>query len=460
MRSINRKLMIFSRSNVIWEKIPAGRIAVILLFILFISTERATPQNGTWRDPIPGSGASVIHGPGWYASHADGGNTDYSPTEGPRRITLAWERKFRATINLGPTNNAKGVVYVTTSGQGCHLHALDNKTGKTLWCSDEVNEFAVASSALLDSQDRLFIADNEAMHAFDSSGKIIWETPIEGFPFSAQFTQSGHLIFITCIGKIYVLDRDTGAEVLPPYELAPGTKYDRGMDVRACMRGTQDCPCANTLAFDETSGNFYFTFWTPGSPQAALVAMKYSESPRPAITPLWTNNSLPGGSATSPDISFDRSKIYVNDNAGGLHALNAQTGDMIWSFDIGYEPGGSQSTSPEGFILPAGGGNGLLMCIADRGSYAELLWKSDSLLNRGVATQAAGALAYATVKSGPLQNDLVVIDVRSGTEIDRERLPGKTLFSVGTTIGPDGFVYVPTFNGYLFAFRPEEPETK
>jgi len=430
--------------------------STITLFVV----KGVTAQDVMWRDSVPESKTPVTYGSGWYASHADGGNTDYSPVKGPRNVTLAWQRKFRATINLGPTNDNKGVVYVTTSGQGCHLHALDNKTGETIWCTDEVNEFAVASSAVLDNDDRLFIADNEAMHAFDRLGNILWETPVEGFPFSAQFTQSGHLIFITCIGKIYVLDRNTGRSILPPYELAPGLKYDPNMDVRACMRGTQDCPCANTLAFDEQTGSFYFTFWAPGSSQAALMAMSYSESPLPGITPLWTNNSLPGGSATSPDISFDRTRIYVNDNAGGLHALSAQTGEEIWSFNIGYEPGGSQSTSPDGLMMPAGGGNGALMCIADKGAYAELVWQNDSLLNRGVATQAAGDLAYVTVKSGQLRNDLVVVDVRSGTEIDREDLPGKTLFSVGTTIGPDGSIYVPTFNGYLFAFRPEEPDTK
>ena len=160
---------------------------------------------------------SHTYGSGWSAAHADGGNTDYSPTIGPRNITLAWQRKFPGTINLGPTNNMDGQVYMTTSGGGCHLYALDSKTGETLWCSDEVNKFAVSSSALLDRDGRLFLADNEAMHAFNSSGELLWETPIEGFPFSAQFTQTGKLIFITCIGKIYVMDRNTGKNILEPY---------------------------------------------------------------------------------------------------------------------------------------------------------------------------------------------------------------------------------------------------
>ncbi|HEX2968828.1 MAG TPA: PQQ-binding-like beta-propeller repeat protein [Bacteroidales bacterium] len=432
----------------------AGVIAILF------ETNTALAQKDINNSSLIQQERSEIYGSGWFASHADGGNTDFSPINGPRNITLAWQRKFTGTINLGPTCNDKGVVYVTTSGEGCHLFALDHKTGATIWCSDKVNRFAVASSALLDYEGRIFIADNEAMHAFDSTGMLLWETPIDGFPFSAQFTQTGRLIFITCIGKIYVLNRVTGENILSPIELVPNYRYDKNMDVRACMRGTKDCPCANTLAFDSYTGRFYFTFWIPGTKQASLMAMQYSENPNPSIVTIWINNSLPGGSATSPDISFDGTKIYVNDNVGGLHALSAQTGKDIWTFNIGYEPGGSQSTSPEGLIMPAGGGNAGLMCIADKGAYAEMFWRNDSLQNRGIATQSCCNLAYVTVRTDQLKNDLVVIDVCSGAEVDREHLPGKTIFTVGTTIGSDGNIYVPTFIGQLFAFRPDYGITK
>lgn len=401
------------------------------------------------------SGDDSNYGRSWSASHADSRNSDYSPVKGPRNITLAWQHKFAGTINLGPTNDENGRVYVTTAADGCHLYAFDNATGEILWCTDEVNEFAVASSALLDSHGRVFIGDNQAMYAFDVSGKLIWKTPIDGFPFSAQFTHTGHLIFITCIGKIYVLDNQTGKQILEPVELNPGKKYDPDMDVRACMRGTKECPCANTPAYDLNSGRFYFTFWTNDAALAGLRAMQYSEFPIPSIIPLWINESLPGGSGSSPDISSDGTRIYVNDNNGGVHAIDAHTGEIIWSFDIGYEAGGSQSTSPDGVIIPAGGDNAPLLCIADRGSKAELVWRIDMLQNRSVPTQSGGNLSYVTVKTGNMQNDIVVIDVASGSIIDRENLPGNTLFSVGTTIDTDGNIYVPTFNGYLFTFRPE-----
>jgi outer membrane protein assembly factor BamB len=102
--------------------------------------------------------------------------------------------------------------------------------------------------------------------------------------------------------------------------------------------------------------------------------------------------------------------------------------------------------------MPSGG---VLMALIDQGASAALAWRHDTLLNRGIPTQAAGGLAYATVGVGRFLNDLVVVDTATGTELDREPLPGTTVFTVGTTVGPDGTACVPTFLGQLFGFHPE-----
>ncbi|GAA3928837.1 hypothetical protein GCM10023085_07720 [Actinomadura viridis] len=393
------------------------------------------------------------YGPGWSTAHADARNSDYSPVRGAKNLTQAWKRSFPGSIYLGATNDAAGRVYVTTNGTGCHLHALDMATGNTVWCSGEVDERAIASSALLDREGHVYLADGEAMHAFDADGSVRWETPIVGTPLSAQFTPAGNLIFITHIGRVYVLDRATGQPILPPVELIPGAPDND--DTRACMRGTAECPAANTLAVDLATGRFFFTFWDKGAPSAGIRAMQLDEGAAPAIRPLWTVESLPGGSATSPDLSVDGSRVYVGDNEGGIHALATATGDRIWSHSTGYAAGGSPSLSPEGLIMPSGGGDGALMAIRDMGDRAQQVWKKDGLTNRGIPTQAAGGVAYATVSTA-LGNDLVVVDTATGAELDRERIPGLSIFSVGTTVGPDGTVLVPTITGDLFAFRPAQ----
>ena len=397
------------------------------------------------------------YGPGWSAVHADAANTDYSPIRGATDLKLAWQIRLDGAINLGPTSDDRGRVYVTDNSNdaACHLHVLDGATGDTLWCSSEVDRFAVASSPLLDRDGRVFLADGEAMHAFDPDGHVLWETPIVGVPLSAQFTPSGHLLFITHIGRVYVLRRDTGSLALPVLELIPGRTWSPAESMVACLRGTSGCPSANTLAVDSRTGRFYFTFFAPDAAQAGVRAMQYVDVPTPALIPLWTNDDLPGGSASSPALSADGSRVYVTDNVDGMHALDAATGARIWRFPIGDAPGGSPSLSPDGVLMPSGSATGALLALRDDGDAATLLWSRDELLNRGVPTQAAGGLSYATVSAGGYLNDLVVVDTATGAELDRERLPGTTVFTVGTTVMADGTVLVPTFLGQLFAFRPE-----
>ena len=413
--------------------------------------------------PTPDAAPVSAYAPGWSAVHADSANTDYSPVDGAADVTLAWHRDVEGsvrigglewTINLGPTIDPDGRLYLTSTAEGCHLQALDGATGETLWCSREVDQFAVASSTLLDRDGRLFVADGEAMHALDRDGGLLWERRLNGVPLSAQFTPEGRLIFVTHIGTVYVLDRDTGDEVLAPLDLVPGATWDPARGMAACARGTAECPAANTLAVDPDTGRFYFTFWAPGAARAGLQAMRYTEDPEPTITPLWTNESLPGGSGSSPDLSADGTRVYVNDNVDSVHALDAETGEAIWTFPIGYASGGSPSTSPGGLIMPAGGRQSPLLALRDEGEHATLAWRADALTNRGIPTQAAGDKVYATVAAAGRATELVVIDSATGAELDREPIPGTSVFSVGTTIGPDGTVYVPTVVGGLAAFRP------
>jgi len=395
------------------------------------------------------------YGPGWSAVHADSANSDYSPVAGARDLELAWSREFQGgTINLGPTSDAEGRVFVTTTAPGCHLYALSRETGETLWCSQEINQSAVSSGPLLDNEGRLFVSDNITMFAFDREGNVLWRTPILGFTLSAQFTPSGHILFITHIGRIYVLDRKTGEYVMEPVDLIPGATYDPFSDeqpVLACMLGTADCPAANTIAVNQRTGRFYFTFFAPGAEQAGLRAMQYTEDPQPTVSLVWTNDALPGGSGSSPALSADSKRLYVNDNVDSIHALDAETGEIIWSYAIGWASSGSPSVSPEGLIIPTGGGP--LLALQDRGDAAGLLWR-DEQQNRSIATQAAGDIAYPVVMNPQSQLDILVLDTRTGEELDRESLPGMNTFTVGTTIGLDGTVLVPTFRARLVAYRP------
>ncbi len=437
-----------------------GALAVLTLLLAGCADSATIKEPSAVDTAIPSPVAPYLDN--WSAVHADHRNTNYAPVAGAADIELAWKRKLEGsvrlgplpwTINLGPTVDADQV-YVTSTVSGCHLQAFDAATGDTRWCASNVDMFAVASAPLLDRDGRLYVADGTAMRAFSRDGAQLWETPINGVPLSAQFTAQGHVVLITHIGNVLVLDRLTGRPVLPVVELIPGAIWDSTTGMQACARGTQECPSANTPAVDLETGRIFFTFWQPGTSQASLRAVKYTEDPEPAITALWTNDGLPGGSGSSPVLSEDGSRVYVTDNEGGLHALDTATGESIWAFEIGYAAGGSPSLAPDGTIIPAGGRTSPLLAIRDEGARGALAWQRERTLNRGGTTQTGGGRVYATLDAGELKCEIAVFDRTTGAELDRELLPDTCVFSVGTSVGADGTVYVATIVGGLYAFRP------
>ncbi|MEZ5179561.1 MAG: hypothetical protein R2746_15120 [Acidimicrobiales bacterium] len=222
--------------------------------------------------------------------------------------------------------------------------------------------------------------------------------------------------------------------------------------MNACARSTADCPVANTPSIDTGTGMLYTTFWAPGAAQAGLRALRITEDPVPTITPVWSYDALPGGSGSSPDISADGTRVYVNDNVDSLHALDAATGHDL---DLRHRlRPARQPVDLAGGADHAGGRRQRPHpAVADRGDRAELAWSRPDLLNRGIPTQTAGFRSYATVSSGQYTNDLVVLDTRTGAELDRRHL-GISLLTVGTTVGQDGTILVPTITGKLCAASP------
>lgn len=439
---------------------PLGAAALV---VLAACTAGAGPEAQPRPRPAPTATTSTSpYAASWSAVHADAANTDYSPVEGPDRLGLRWERRIEGsmsigplpwTINLGATVDPEGRLFVTTTEPGCHLHALDGATGETLWCAPDIDVLAVASGPLIDAEGHLYVADGTGLHALTRDGDPLWDVPLDGVPLSVQLTPDGHLVLVTHTGTLHVRDRDDGADVVEPLVLAPDLRWEPADGMLACARGTEECPAANTLAVDR-HGRIFFTLWEPGAEVAGLRAVRYEAGPQPRLVPLWETDVLPGGSGSSPVLSADARRVYVTDNEGSLHALDASTGAPVWSVPIGYASGGSPSLSPDGLVVPAGGNGSPLLAVRDEGDRGTVAWRRDDLPNRGVATQTAGDKVYATIHVGDQRNDLVLLDARDGTEIDRAPIPGTSVFSVGTTVGPDGTIYVPTIVGGLFAFGP------
>ena len=369
-------------------------------------------------------------------------------------------------MGAGATIGPEGNVYVgmgmgsSDEDPGCFLFAFDGSTGAQLWCSQQLNEWAVTSSPTIDRDGNLYHGDNRAMLSFSADGGVRWSSPIVGFPISAQFTPDGHLLFMTHIGRIYVLDRETGAQLLAPVETIPGQGYEaQPLDYVECLVGSTESRCfaANTPAIDLERGRFFFSLFTPGAAQAALVAMRYVPGPSPRIEPLWRNETLAGGTASSPVISTDGERLYVADQADNVLALSAASGEVLWSLPLGFSPLGSLSVSPQGRIIPTGALGSTVMAIQDAGASGEVLWRTEGLSSRSIAVQASNDRIFLVgVSSGrPFDLQLFTIDGASGALLDAEPLPGGGAVTVGSSLAPSGYVYVVLLGNGLMGFAPD-----
>ena len=402
----------------------------------------------------------ILAGGGWPGIHSDARNSDTSSVVGSRDLSLAWSRPVGGPIAAYASVGNTGQMFVTYKPEGgCNVLSLE-MTSRKRWCNG-LGPGVVASTPIVDEAINVYVGDNGSMNSFNDHGQPRWRTPVIGTPISAQFTGDGNLLFVTHRGQVNVLSRQTGNNVTPPFDLIPPPdplefpNLPRALDdvdLDKCFAGTADCPVANTPAIDLDSGNFYLTFWSPGAQRASLVALRYVSGDDARIEQLWTADILAGGSASSPDLSADGSTLYVSDNEGSFYAVDAGTGETRWTYDLGFAPLGSPSTSDDGLIIPSGGRDGHLFALQDEGDHAEKVWERTDLVQRGVPAQAAGGTGYTVVARGD-ELVLLTFDTESGETLDEDVLPGATGFTVGTSIGPDGEVIVPTFLGEIYVFK-------
>lgn len=412
------------------------------------------------------SDANILSAGGWPGIHADARNSDTSPVTGAHSISLSWSRPIGGPVAAYASVAASGQLFLTANtAAGCNIFSYQMKSGRMRFCN-RLGPGVIASTPIVDGATNIYVGDNGSMNSFNEHGQPRWRTPVVGTPISAQFTPDGNVLSVSQLGQINVLARQTGSKVIPSFELLGQPDYlanpnlqpaldDQGL--RDCFAGTANCPVANTPAIDIKTGRFVLTLWRPGAPQASLVALRYTGGENAKIALEWTADILPGGSASSPDLSADGSTVYVSDNTGKLLAVNAADGTVKWTYDLGFVPLGSASTSADGLIIPSGGKDGHLIAIRDKGDHAELAWERKDLLQLGVPAQTAGSTGYTVVRRGT-GNDadlaMLTFDTQSGATLDEDVLPGAKGLTVGTSIGPDGEVLTPTLIGELFVFKP------
>jgi len=377
-------------------------LAIALLTLLFTAPAVALAE--TMNDYVTDYGLTEFYAQtSWPGLHRDSRNSDFAPFVAPVESEEKWTALGAkdpdglggldgAAVLTAVTIGSEGNLYVTT-GKGVgysSLHAFD-RDGNHLWSSapvvgiDDLDAVAVGSSAIVDSDGDLYISDYNQLWAFHPDGNVKWVVPIPANFVTTAFTVDGYVGGITRNGEVLILNRDNGSLVAPILDLPggagpPAPPTPPGLwknlmdpliinDMYAAFFGYK-FEVVNTPAVNPINNRIYIAAAGAAPDRGAFYGIDFT----PGNLTIAFETPMGPGSGTSPAISPDGWRVYAADGVGNMYAFDADTGAIWWTFPVG-DTAGSPSISPEGIIYSLG--DGLVHAIADRGTFAQLLWSKN-----------------------------------------------------------------------------------
>ena len=348
------------------------RIAAILPFLLSTS------------EPIQVISAGPTHGRAvtyQINSFHDGASTGsvFAPP-----LTLKWIKTFPSSISYPLIVN--GRIYVTVrnvSTYGTSLEALRIQDGQTLW-SQPISGTYFWSGAAYDDGKVFVLNFDGLLRAFDAiSGSALWQLQLPGqYAFSSPPTAVDGVVYVGGAGiggTVYAIDESTQA-VLWTSNVANG---DDSSPVVTAQSVFVSYACPQTYAFDRTTGALQWHY--SGSCSGGGGKTSVYHRGRLYVRDVFfasdngdefnaTTGALLGTFRSTPAPAFDRERgyfvyggvltckdvvlgqvlwsfagdgslstapilangtVYMGSTGGNLYALDAMTGSMQWSTNVG-----------------------------------------------------------------------------------------------------------------------------
>lgn len=296
--------------------------------------------------------------------HGNAGNSDYIDC----RTSGRWRRGWHALRGLGMTQpntfSPDGLVtYVTTTNpepDGCRLFAIDVENGQYKWCRS-YHTLIERSSVEVDELGHLYFTIEEAVVSLNADGVERWRASLTDRDgesvggWGVHFTPQGYVATVTSSGRVYLLDRDTGASLntfdissywgfvspetfgieLDPSSLLPSQVQS---DIQSVWGQPSDEEQSagfgallgsgafvdNTVAVSKR-GDIYIIGGGPSPQEGAVVQLKVSGTiAEPQISPSWYAVTEKG-SATTPSISSNDRYLVISDGAHPTTFINPST---------------------------------------------------------------------------------------------------------------------------------------
>jgi outer membrane protein assembly factor BamB len=308
---------------------------------------------------------------------------------------------------------------------------------RLLWITNDL-ESGYGSPAVY--EDRIFVngeLDSTAyLFSFDLNGKLLWKSPFgkefTGSGFSANFpgnrstpTVADGLVYVTSgTGTVACFDALNGAE-----------KWS--VDIIKTFNGL-----LNEFGYSESllvNGNLLYCY--PGGTESNIVALD-----RFTGKPVWASPAIRDTVSHCSPLLIDLPgrKVLVTSSIRTLFALDALTGELLWSQKQDSVRFGLQGNTPvfsDGYLYYlAGDGNGLVkLQLSKDGNIIKEIWRNPSFKNNMGGFVLVNNTLYGTSDN----KKMLAFDAGTGMLTDSLRL------SSGSTIFADGHLYCFTDKGEM-----------
>ncbi len=378
---------------------------------------------------------SVIPEPKTFKTmHGNINNTDNLWIAAAPMFELDWVAEESMYVGEGPTIDKQGNVYFSPLNpkEDVSLVSLDGKTGERRWAiPGEGNNHNYGCGAILilnnpehETEELIYHATYFHAMAITTDGEILWKTQtglteamlnwgMKMHTWGMNYhPQTDSVIGLSNGGHFFAMDRKTGisrnvlmelpgAPTAPSDERPPAFVMELGDKetnkvfgtlpdgtgfftrlVDAVMGGGRKI--ANYFGVDPNTGIIYIAATAPDSEDGkedgvsefgALYALSLSESNGTFSLTITNHKYFAGGTASTPTISPDSSRVMVSDNDFNIIALDAELNEL-WRLNVGEQIAASIAISPDNKELYAVGRRNIFKII-DHNTYGELAWTAN-----------------------------------------------------------------------------------
>ncbi|WP_299734293.1 PQQ-binding-like beta-propeller repeat protein [uncultured Endozoicomonas sp.] len=449
--------------------------------------------------------------------HGSTRNSDEVLTATAPKVELDWVAEEHLFIAEGPSIDREGHLYFSpiAPSESVVLVSLDKDTGERRWAIPGKPMSAGGGTPLvLDDPDNpgeqiIYLTLYERALAVKPDGTIIWdvETGIRepvvqsgdkrsAHNFGANYhPQSDTIVGIVEDGKVFVLDRKTGAPMLSEPFVIPGApakgddstrpgewltertdeklkevfgedpavggRFSRVLDIL----GGRNVKIANYFSINPESGRMMVAATAPdekdgtvdgASENGALYGIDMQPDGSGKYRLSVTKSAFfKGGTGSTPAIRADGKRVYVSDDNGNVIAFDMEL-NKLWQQSVGEQILASITVASENnelYAITAGA----LFKLKDNGDSGELVWAADLDMfpekaghkNMNLLTASVTANGIAVVLGGGFEKGAFRMPISIGVGLlDRETgkvisyAPGIEESVSTTTVGPDGGYYL------------------